>query len=159
MKKSNNHKGKRFNKLIVIKDSGKRYRGSGDILWECICDCGNITYTRGCHLKSGHTKSCGCLRDDKVKLLSTSHGMYRTPENYSWRAIKQRCHQLNYYNFFRYGGRGIYVCRRWRNSFENFFKDMGPRPKGKTLDRIDNNGPYGKWNCRWATATQQYYNK
>ena len=88
-----------------------------------------------------------------------SHGMARTPEYAAWRGMKSRCLNPNRPNYADYGGRGIAVCDRWLESFENFLADMGPRPAGMSLDRIDVNGNYEPGNCRWLDATTQQYNK
>lgn len=145
--------GKTFSHLTAVKDSGKRLHRN--IIWECLCDCGNTTYVIASHLRSGNTKSCGCLRNkDKI-----THGKRATTEWTIWHGIKQRCYNPNNKAYKYYGGRGIFMCRRWRNSFENFYTDMGDRPKDLSIDRINNNGPYGKWNCHWATNKQQANNR
>ena len=87
------------------------------------------------------------------------HGMYGTPEYITWRAMIKRCANPNDPAFKNYGGRGIAVCDSWKNSFENFYADMGDRPEGLTIDRIDNDGNYEKSNCKWATRTEQVYNQ
>lgn len=88
-----------------------------------------------------------------------THGLSRSPEYQVWHSMKKRCHDQKNGRYRDYGGRGIYVCEEWRNSFANFFADMGPRPDGMTLDRLNNDGPYCVDNCRWATDEEQRANK
>ncbi len=133
--------------------------------WECMCDCGNLTTVEQAAITYGATKSCGCLQKEKARLSTIRPGMYgkthgytNTPTYRSWNAMNTRCKNPNTDNFKHYGGRGIQVCDRW-NNFENFLNDMGERPDGKTLDRIDVNGNYKPENCRWATYSQQSRNK
>lgn len=144
--------GKKFNKLLVLRDSG--LRGARDrIKYVCLCDCGNESIVFGEPLRSGHTKSCGC--DKSIKM--TKHGMYGTPTYRSWDKIIQRCNNPNNDAYKYYGGRGIGVCDEWLD-FSNFFKDMGERPKGTTIERLDSNGWYRKDNCKWATVHEQLNN-
>lgn len=126
--------------------------------WLCRCECGNELVVRTTYLTSGHTRSCGCLQVEAC----TTHGMapfrkrslgYRT-----WNAMLQRCTNQNHAAYAAYGGAGIMVCDRWL-SYENFLSDMGQRPAGATIDRIDNAKGYSPDNCRWATQKQQQRNK
>ena len=146
--------GDRFGRLVVVRKAeakGKR----GEIYWLCKCDCGNMKSVRANQLTRGITKSCGCLQRESVK----THGMTGVPTFKSWDSMKQRCLNPNSPDYANYGGRGIKVCEEWVDSFDSFLADMGTRPTGTTLDRIDPNGNYEKANCRWATVKTQNSNK
>ena len=150
--------GKRFGRLVVLKEAGRNK--SNNIKWVCKCDCGSTVTIQGGHLVSGHTKSCGCLRIEDARKRHTIHGKHETTEYVIWQGMKQRCIDTNQASYKHYGGRGIQVCDRWVHSFENFLLDIGKRPsKNYSLDRIDNNGNYTPKNCRWATIKIQSRNK
>lgn len=157
--------GNKFNRLTVTGLAGKRpnIEGTHYYLWNCICECGRPAIATTNRLKSGQSKSCGCL-DSEVSSLrmikfNTTHGMCRSPGYSTWARMIARCYNQKHPAFENYGARGISVCDRWK-MVENFLLDMWPRPSSKhSLDRINNNGNYEPSNCRWATDKEQQRNK
>lgn len=155
--------GDRFGRLIIVELIPGKHRPNRSPKARLKCDCGSETVVATGDLRSGHTRSCGCLRNDtrreQGKMLNRKHGHYQSPTYSSWGHMKQRCLNRKNKKFHLYGGRGITVCDRWQ-SFENFLADMGERPADKTLDRYpDRNGNYEPANCRWATAKEQSENQ
>lgn len=148
--------GKRYGRLLVLGREANASRGQAR--WLCLCDCGEKTVVRGGDLRFLKFKSCGCLARDRASEANTTHGMSETRIYRVWAGMIQRCANPHSRYYKNYGGRGIKICEKWFD-FAEFMKDMGPRPQGLSLDRIDNAGNYEPGNCRWATRSQQNYNR
>lgn len=149
--------GKRFSRLLV---TGYSHNLNGKVWWQCNCDCGNTKAVPGDNLKLGKARSCGCYRaeqltKDRVAVKREDHSSYKT-----YFSMLARCYNTNDKGYVNYGGRGISVCEHWRESFDNFANDMGPRPSREySIDRIDNDGNYEPSNCKWSTDKEQASNR
>lgn len=152
--------GKKFDRLTAVEKTDKRI--NKHVVWKFLCDCGNEHFAMASEVKNGRTRSCGCLVSEVVSAIRTSHGATvnytPTPTYVVWQSMIRRCHAPAHKSFKDYGGRGIFVCERWHD-FENFLQDMGEKPKGLSLDRIDNNKGYSPDNCSWRSMKEQSRNK
>lgn len=154
----------KYNRLTLIKEVEPYiWKNLKQSKFLCQCDCGEFIIVNLNHLKSGNTKSCGCLNKEKRKLPKLikhqESNKRRTVEYNTWVSMKQRCYNINCKDYKNYGGRGIKICDRWLNSYENFLKDMGRRPIGYSIERLNVNGNYEPINCKWATKLEQNNNR
>lgn len=149
---------KQFGRWHVL--GSAQSRKSGRVTFEYVvarCECGTEREVNLANLLSGRSKSCGCWKNDHPSRVT--HDMSNSPEYSAWSGIKKRCFNPRYHEYHLYGGRGISMCEEWKHSFEAFYRDMGPRPSGHSIDRIDNNRGYEKSNCRWAPPLHQTENR
>ena len=152
--------GQKFGRLTVIERAPSK---GNRTMWLCRCDCdGKIVTVAGGNLKNGHTRSCGCLNDEKRSERKLQHGMSDTPLYETWLSRLRRCYVANCPTYHDYGARGIKVCERWHD-FSLFYNDVSKMPHfgepGYSLDRVDNDGDYEPSNCRWATNKEQSNNR
>ena len=148
--------GQKFHRLLVESCAGKDIHGQ--ILWNCICDCGNRKVVTGSNLR-GKTHSCGCVHRENIKTVCVTHGQSRTKTHKIWKGVISRCYATGATGYANYGGRGIGVCERWRTSFSNFIADMGECPSGFSIERIDGSLGYEPSNCVWADRKTQNSNR
>lgn len=154
LKNNMNLIGQSFGRLKVI----ELYSRGKNSKWKCSCACGTKKVVIACDLRSGNTKSCGCLAKEMISKRSTTHGMFGTRPYNIWNQMKLRC-KKNYFQRKFYFDKGIIVCDKWK-TFESFWSDMKyGYADHLTIDRIDNTKGYSKENCRWATPSEQNANK
>ncbi len=153
-----------FGRLTIISEAKSYYDSKGKqitkSLVRCVCGVEKIVTNHSLHRNK--TKSCGCLQKEKASIQgknSATHGLSKSRVFNSYNAMKQRCYYDKHKDYHNYGGRGIKICERWLNSFENFLADMGHPPPKTTLDRKNSNGNYEPDNCRWADHKTQAFNQ
>lgn len=160
--------GQRFSRLVAVKPLRRRHRTTGAVMWNCACDCGKYATVPSTSLRSLHSKSCGCWHRDVAKAQINrnrpahprlKHGGTSDPTlipTYrAYQSMLRRCYNPHAINYQFYGGAGVTVCDEWRESFENFLRDMHRRPEGTQLGRWLDVGQYRKENCSWQTPKQQ----
>lgn len=152
--------GQKFTRLLVVERDS--VSSGGNMIWQCVCDCGVRVSVRAGNLVSGNTKSCGCLKKEFASSAFKTHGLTvggnKSAEYKVWQGIRRRCNNRNDATFRNYGAKGITISKEW-DSFETFINDMGVRPSSlHSIERINNGLGYNKDNCKWATKKEQARN-
>lgn len=147
-----------FGSLTVVNRASNSV--NGHVRYLCRCSCGIARVVDGSALRTGRSQSCGCKKGEVISRKVKKHGMRNTTEYFIWTTMKARCYNKHHKHFAEYGGRGIVMCDRWRDSFEEFYRDMGPRPSPKlSIERLRNHLGYYPGNCKWGTKTEQSRNR
>lgn len=158
MSRINDLSGKKFGHLTAKEQRGRTK--TGGVKWLCVCDCGEVRILPTSALTSGNTSSCGCNKKILTSIRKKTHGMSKTVEYSTWCKMKERCYNKKIRDFKWYGAKGIIVCKRWLNSFENFLKDMGPKPTQKhSIERKNSKKNYCPSNCVWDVQKEQVRNR
>lgn len=150
--------GQRFGRLVALERTAEKDR-AGNFKWRCACDCGRESLVPTAYLIAGNTKSCGCARRKRVGIEDCGKNLTHSPEGKIFTGMLSRCENPRVKSYKDYGGRGIKVCDRWKNSLRAFIDDMGLRPSPQhSIERIDHDGNYEPSNCKWATKAEQARN-
>ena len=148
--------GKRYDRWVVVSKSNSNLKGHPKVM--CRCDCGTERVVFLTSLRLGRSRSCGCLQKEVAAQMKRTHGMAGSAVYFTFKDMHRRCYDPRHKSYARYGGRGITVCERWHD-LAKFVADVGEKPEGKTLDRVDNDKGYGPDNFRWSTGDEQQRNK
>lgn len=145
--------------MLTFLSTSQNKSNDGHIKWICRCDCGNVSEYIATRVRNKRVSNCKSCKAKKIGEKNRIHGARNTGTYSSWQSMKQRCLNKDSKDYPSYGGSGITICQSWIDSFEQFYIDMGERPKGCSIDRIDTTKGYSKENCRWSSRSEQQRNK